>query len=193
MHALATSNRSRSLPQLACAFLLTAIGCGGGGGGTSNGSSSAGGEPSGGDTSRSGQKPSAGESNAGDGADGGDTSSGGDTSKSGAPNGGTDSGGAANAGAGGEGNATGARSCEKDCADLANTSCAEADFSIETCKPKCEQEAQKKIDDAREIGCLIQYLSLDLCRVDDPVCTHPNPAECVEENDAYVLCLENAL
>jgi hypothetical protein len=59
--------------------------------------------------------------------------------------------------------------------------------------PECERAAQEKIGDAREIGCLTQYLALDLCRADDPVCIHPNPAECVEQNDAYVACLENAI
>jgi hypothetical protein len=76
---------------------------------------------------------------------------------------------------------------------LADTLCAEVDFSIETCVPECEQTAQAGIDGARDVGCLDQYLTLDVCRADDPVCTHPNPNECVEENDSYIQCLEDAI
>jgi hypothetical protein len=176
--------RSRYLPLFAISLVASLAGCGedeGGDSGDSQGgesNSGSGGAPEGGNTA------SGGTSNGG-------TASGG-ASNGGAPNGGTSSGGTSSGGTGGSG-ATSARSCEQDCADLADTSCAGADFSVETCIPECEQMAQAAIDGAREAGCLEPYLALDACRADDPVCTHPNPSECVEENDAYIRCLEDAI
>jgi hypothetical protein len=85
-----------------------------------------------------------------------------------------------------------ARSCDRDCAALASTECAGPDFSIATCVPQCQKAAQDGINGARAVGCLDQYLALDVCRANDPVCTHPNPNECVQENAAYIQCLTNA-
>jgi hypothetical protein len=76
--------------------------------------------------------------------------------------------------------------------DLASTACAEADFTQEKCVMDCEKAFQDAAAEARSIGCLDEFLALDACRADDPVCTHPNPRECVPENDAYIQCLENA-
>jgi hypothetical protein len=185
---------SRYLPLFALSLFVSLPGCGedeGGDGGDGKGgesSSGSGGAPEGGDTA-SGGTSNGGTANGGT-ANGG-TSSGG-ASNGGTSSGGTSSGGTNTGGTGGSG-ATSARSCEQDCADLADTSCAGADFSVETCIPECEQTAQAAIDGAREAGCLEPYLALDACRADDPVCTHPNPSECVEENDAYIQCLEDAI
>jgi len=95
-------------------------------------------------------------------------------------------------GTGGNGNPMSARSCDNDCAATANTECAGPSFSIATCVPQCQKAAQDGIDGARAVGCLDQYLTLDKCRVNDPVCTHPNPNECVPENAAYIQCLQDA-
>src|SRR5258708_38860249 len=46
--------------------------------------------------------------------------------------------------------------------------------------------AQDGINGAIAVGCLDQYLALDKCRANDPVCTHPNPNACVPENTAYI-------
>lgn len=98
----------------------------------------------------------------------------------------------AGADAGGSAGAMSARSCDDDCAALANTECADANFSIATCVPQCQKDAQDAIIGAQAVGCRDQYLALDKCRANDPVCTHPNPSECVPENAAYIQCLTDA-
>jgi hypothetical protein len=126
------------------------------------------------------------------GDDGGET--GNSAGDAGAPSGGgTTNGGTSNGGTGGGGVAPSARSCEQDCEDLADTLCAEEDFTVETCIPECEQAFQDAADSAGGKGCLEEFLVLDVCRADDPVCFHPDPNECVEENDAYIQCLEDAI
>jgi len=161
----------RSLALFTFALVTSLLGCGesdgdgdGAGNGTNGGSSA---------------------DNGGE-ANGGDTSSGGSTSTGGTANGGT-----ANGGTGG--GVTGARSCEQDCEALADTLCAEDDFSVATCVPECEQAFQYAAASAEEKGCLEEFLVLDVCRADDPVCTHPSPTECVEENASYIQCLEDAI
>ncbi|HSU40121.1 MAG TPA: hypothetical protein VLJ38_11145, partial [Polyangiaceae bacterium] len=160
-------------------------GSAGKGGTSTGGSSGAGNAAIGGSSAR-----------AGDGADGGAAGDGGISGAAGsAADGGTSPGGGGSDGggtAGAAGAPSGARSCEKDCTDLANTECAGPDFDVAACIPDCEQAAQDAIDAASQIGCLDQFLALDACRADDPVCTHPNPNECVAENAAYIQCLEDA-
>lgn len=96
----------------------------------------------------------------------------------------------AGGGTSGGGNPMSARSCDKDCPALASPECAR--FTIATCVAQCQKAAQDGIDGAKAVGCLDQYLALDQCRVNDPVCTHPNPNECVPEDAAYIQCLQNA-
>jgi hypothetical protein len=92
----------------------------------------------------------------------------------------------------GGGGTTGARSCDRDCVALASTACAGANFTQEKCVADCEKAFQDAVAEATKIGCLKEFLALDACRADDPVCTHPNPNECVPENNAYIQCLTNA-
>ena len=87
----------------------------------------------------------------------------------------------------------GARSCDRDWAASANTECASPNFSIKTCVADCEKAFHEAADGAKAVGCLDEFLAFDACRVNDPVCTHPNPNECVGENDSYIQRLENGV
>lgn len=146
-------------------MVVATLGCQGSDGGTASGSAGGGGVVNGASGNGGGATAGAGTS-----GEGGSTAGGG----------------------GSGGNAMSARSCDADCAALANTECAGGSFSIATCVPQCQQTAQQGIDDAKAAGCLNQYLALDKCRANDPVCTHPDPSKCVAENNAYIQCLTDA-
>jgi hypothetical protein len=180
MHSIRASNKtSRYLPLLPLAILVASPGCGGGDGGTGGSSAGQGGIGNG----------TSGDGGGGASASGGTAGGAGNTAGAGTAGGG---GSTAGGGTSDSGNPMSARSCDKDCAALAKTECARPDFSIATCVPQCQKAAQDGIDGARAVGCLDQYLVLDVCRANDPVCRHPDPKECVPENDAYIQCLTNA-
>jgi hypothetical protein len=167
MHSIRASNKtSRYLSLLPLAILVATLGCQGSDGGASSGSTAGSGAVVNGTSGTGGGGASAGASTAG--------------------------GGGSTAGGGTGGNPMSARSCDADCAALANTECAGGSFSIATCVPQCQQTAQAGIDGAKTVGCLDQYLALDKCRASDPVCTHPDPSKCVQENAAYIACLQDA-